>query len=424
MGSTEYYQAVLRADELAGHVQAAMDFPEFASFTESERMQRPMNEGRVEREIVPYLCMSPDRFFGSLIVLVYKPKLFKFTAFSSIGLRTTKAIYAENAERSGVLEISGGQLFALDGQHRLHALRVATSDADLTPRLGLRIQGAFRRAIVNDELSVIFLTYQSKEAARRIFNKVNRYAKPTSESINILTSEDDGYWIVTRCLLGLDDAKHFGSFAPPPLDLWIKDDGRGLERAVDLERQQLDVKSSKLTTLSVVSRSVQAFCEAAGLPTLSETQVVVRPSNELLSKAYEVCAMWWRELTLSFVPFSSFRDDPSFIRIARHADHDFSLAFRPKSQEALIAALAEAHALTGLSPRALVAKLNRLNMKLSSEPWLGILVGSNGKMILKHFEIAKDIIVHFLLGKEAFGSERERHLLARYHDALAAAGYR
>ena len=60
MGSTSYFQTVMRASELVQSVKAAMDFPEFETFMAHEKMQRPISEERVEREIVPYLTNSPD----------------------------------------------------------------------------------------------------------------------------------------------------------------------------------------------------------------------------------------------------------------------------------------------------------------------------------------------------------------------------
>ena len=47
MGTNRYYQAVMRADELAATVGAAMDFKEFENFMASERMQRAISEERV-----------------------------------------------------------------------------------------------------------------------------------------------------------------------------------------------------------------------------------------------------------------------------------------------------------------------------------------------------------------------------------------
>ena len=84
MGSTAYFQAVMTATELASTVRAAMDFDEFQNFMEHEKMQRKINEERVEREIVPYLTNSADRFFGSIIVLVYEPDGFEFESISKL----------------------------------------------------------------------------------------------------------------------------------------------------------------------------------------------------------------------------------------------------------------------------------------------------------------------------------------------------
>ena len=49
-----------------------------------------------------------------------------------------------------------------------------------------------------------FIESRDGQKTRRIFNKVNRHAKPTGRSDNIITSEDDGYALVTRRLLDTD----------------------------------------------------------------------------------------------------------------------------------------------------------------------------------------------------------------------------
>ena len=172
MGSTPYYQAVMRADQLAATVGAAMDFPEFKSFMAHEQMQRKMNESRVEKEIVPYLTHSPDRFFGSIIVLAYRTETFEFESIRELsGSRLKGSAYEGKDDQLGVLTIGGGTLFALDGQHRLHALRTIVKGGE-TPHLKLPIEGEYKDVVAGDQLSVIFLQYESVEKARRIFNKV------------------------------------------------------------------------------------------------------------------------------------------------------------------------------------------------------------------------------------------------------------
>ncbi|NDA80957.1 MAG: DGQHR domain-containing protein, partial [Actinobacteria bacterium] len=210
MGSTRYYQAVMRADELAATVGAAMDFKEFDNFMASERMQRALSESRVEEQIVPYLTNSEDRFFGSIIVLVYQPDQFVFEPLKDLASVEFRGAIRRFSTGVGALTITGGKLFALDGQHRLHALRTVINEKK-TPHLQLPIAGPYKDVVKDDELSVIFVEYSTTEKARRIFNKVNRYAKPTSRSTNILTSEDDGYAIIARCLTSLDDPSKFDS---------------------------------------------------------------------------------------------------------------------------------------------------------------------------------------------------------------------
>jgi len=422
MGSTEYYQAVLRADELASHVHAAMDFPEFKSFMESEKMQRPMSEGRVEEEIVPYLCTHPDRFFGSVIVLAYEPDLFEFTSWSDQGFQGGVAAVRDNAQRAGILEISGGRLFALDGQHRLHALRVVIGDEDVTPRKKLPIGGEFRDDVAEDELSVIFLNFESTEKARRIFNKVNRYAKPTSESTNILTSEDDGYAIITRCLIGVDDPDKFGGVSRPPLDIHLPAALGRPDRAIEFEKKSLETNSPSFTTLHLVYLSVQAICLATGHPSLSEKDTIRRPDDTTLAAAYEVCAEWWDTLMSSFKPFAAVAKNPMYAQGARHMDEPFSLAFRPKSQEALIRAIADAHTLTGLPIDVLVDRANAVPLRLGSPTWLGVLVGSNGKMITKHARIAQELMTFCLVG-DAIGPRRLDALETNYRAAKRDGGY-
>ena len=139
MGSSRYYQAIMSARELVATVRAAMDFEEFDSFMAHERMQRKMSEERVEQEIVPYLTNSADRFFGSIIVLVYKPKEFEFESLQTLKHGNFSGVYNGLNSSLGALTIQGGKLFALDGQHRLHALRTVISGDSHTPILNIPI---------------------------------------------------------------------------------------------------------------------------------------------------------------------------------------------------------------------------------------------------------------------------------------------
>lgn len=405
MGSTSYFQAVMTAAELASTVRTAMDFAEFDNFMEHEKMQRKTNEERVEQDIVPYLAKTADRFFGSIIVLVYKPEVFVFQSVAELANSNFKGPHKGLDTQLGVLTISGGQLFALDGQHRLHALRTIVG-FERTPRLNLPIEGKFKREVARDQLSVIFLEFESVQKARRIFNKVNRYAKPTSESTNILTSEDDGFAIITRALIGDDDPDKFGGSVAPPLQKLYP---RTKVPMIKIEGNSLSSSDRELFTLKVIYGSVKTICSHTDQPSLDERETVVRPTDSVLAAAYDECANWWTELMKTFRPFGGIFLEPNHPVNSRKADHTSSLAYRPLGQEVIFNGLLLAHKKTGLSAATLVARLDSVPRKLGSKPWEGILAASNGKMISKNKSLAVNLISWYLIGAQ-IGAKQMKEL--------------
>jgi len=417
MGSSRYYQAIMSARELVATVRAAMDFEEFDSFMAHERMQRKMSEERVEQEIVPYLTNSADRFFGSIIVLVYKPKEFEFESLQTLKHGNFSGVYKGLNSSVGALTIQGGKLFALDGQHRLHALRTVISGDSHTPILNLPIAGPFKDLVGDDELSVIFLEFESIEKARRIFNKVNRYAKPTTTSTNILTSEDDGYAIITRCLISDDDPFKFDATSNPPIPRLFKNK----KEVLQIEGVVLKQNSPSLTTLQVIYDSVQEICKSTGQPSLDEKKTIVRPTDDILREAYEACAEWWQVLVDEFQPIVRAFTLPDFINQYRHFEERCSVAYRPKGLEVIIGGLLLAQQVTRLSPSTLVQRANKLDMQLGGDMWRGILGGLNGKIIQKHIPLAKTLVAYQLIGDQ-IGARRFSKLEEDYKAAKAEAG--
>jgi DNA sulfur modification protein DndB len=414
MGSTVYYQAVMRTEELAATVGAAMDFREFDQFLAHEKMQRTMNEARVEQSIVPYLVNSADRFFGSIIVLVYRPKEFIFESLGEIGGVTLPAAYRHLSSEVGSLIIDGGDLFALDGQHRLHALRTIVT-RERTPHLDLPIVGPYKNAIKSDQLSVIFLPFDGAAKARRIFNKVNRYAKPTTTSTNILTSEDDGIYIITRCVASLDDPTGFDSDVEPPIPHKMSNG----ELATQLEGASMRANSRQLFTLELVSKAVDAICDATKQPPLDEPTTIVRPADDVLRAAYEECAGWWDALVGGFEPYRVALEDPASIPAMRGHDEVYSVAMRPNGQEALIRGLMDAHAMTGLSADELVERLNKVPLGFMHPMWDGILLGGGAHRIrvLGYSKLASELVTYLIVGAGAFGAARYKRLLSDYKAA-------
>ncbi|MFM8857902.1 MAG: hypothetical protein ACKOI2_12010, partial [Actinomycetota bacterium] len=65
MGSTDYYLATMKARELAAVAMMAAELPEWTTWSVFERFQRELAMKRVEKEIVPYLVRTRDRFFNA-----------------------------------------------------------------------------------------------------------------------------------------------------------------------------------------------------------------------------------------------------------------------------------------------------------------------------------------------------------------------
>ena len=120
MGSTEYFLASLTAGELVTRVRTAEEvLHDWDHLSIEDRIQRNINRKRLLEEIVPYLAGHPDRFFGSIIVLL--DGNVEFEPLEK--LQTIGGIYALQAEKLGFLTVRDGNWIALDGQHRLVALR-------------------------------------------------------------------------------------------------------------------------------------------------------------------------------------------------------------------------------------------------------------------------------------------------------------
>ncbi len=325
MGSTVFYETTMTARELTSSVRPFREKDGWASQSIEERMQRDVNITRVRKTIVPYLAEHPDRFFGSFIVLAESGAI-EFEPLGDI-VKGLPSAYRSSSEDIGFLTIDRGELIALDGQHRLIAFREVIQGASGTEN------STFAPVVGDDQVCVLFIEHENSQKTRRIFNKVNRNAKPTGKSDNIITSEDDGFAIVTRRLL--DDSLH----AP----LAIRHSGDGTERElVNWHQANLSPKNRELTTITAVYETVKAILTFNGFQGFSEESNPVAPTEESLSKGYEIAADWWNEM-LELPPFKEALADPDGIPDIRFAnDNPGTLVLRPVGQIVLVMGVVEA----------------------------------------------------------------------------------
>ncbi|MFD5320021.1 DGQHR domain-containing protein [Streptomyces sp. NPDC127098] len=141
-------------------------------------------------QITDYLLTNENRFLGAIIIAVWggDPNYLELTMDADA---ENQAVLAGLDRNFGVLTFDGTQqFFALDGQHRLKAIKDAIKR---DPDLG------------SEDINVIvvphFDTPDGRRRTRRLFTNINRNAKSTNVQENIALDEDDSFAILTRQLL-------------------------------------------------------------------------------------------------------------------------------------------------------------------------------------------------------------------------------
>jgi len=350
IGETEYYQATINASDLVHRVRPASELDEWATMTVEDRLQREPDLKRVKAEIAPYIAQTKDRFFGSMIVLVYKGEI-HFESMKELKSKLPIA-YKTVVENMGVLTINGGSLIMLDGQHRLLALEKV---------IKAQVDGQCREEVPNDELCVIFINHESNEKTRRIFNKVNRYAKPTNKGDNIITSEDDGYAIIARRLLS-DGAA-----------LGVRDKA-SKDVIVEWKNNSLPINSTKLTTISIVYETVKLILNSQSV----QFDIKTRPNEEDLDIACELVEDFWNTVLEGLQPYQEALADNSQIPEMRKPEQPYSLLFKPIAQTAIFRGLTLATKKNRLTLTEAVQRANKIDWRMTSPIWTNILVLPSG----------------------------------------------
>ena len=172
MGSRTYWVTVWPWGFVRTMIDYAENLPDYASLPPAERVQREINSSRVQNQIVPYILNNDERFFGAIIVegRGSKPNFQPLEGYSGYGTLTMGGDY---------------MLFALDGQHRLAAIKESClANTDLT----------------SESQTVILVWHESTLKTRKLFTHVNKQARPATSAQNILLDDEDLYAEITRRL--------------------------------------------------------------------------------------------------------------------------------------------------------------------------------------------------------------------------------
>jgi DNA sulfur modification protein DndB len=392
MGSTPYYVATMAARDLILTTRpAAEDRDKWTSASIDERMQREPYMKRVREQIVPYLAEHKDRFFGSIIVVVPEGSI-EFDPVTNYA-RNLPPAYRQGGEAMGFIILLKGERVILDGQHRWYAEREVIQSPEYL--------GDEQGAVGDDDLTVIFVENTDPRKTRGIFNKVNRYAKPTTRSDNILTSEDDGYFIVTRRLLDPDNED-----APLAERVTEDDEGRVSKYELVQWRSSTLTKTMRhLTTIGAVAENVKSILVLGGRDDLDR---IVSPPEPVLEAAFDEVAPWFFTLLDRLDAYREALADPDSIKVTRFdVDHPHTLLLRPVGQIALIRGITRAMELsrdreTGQLQLTLVEAVERIN-KIdfsgnANSIWRDTIVRASGRMVARNeaYNLAADLLAYLI----------------------------
>ena len=312
---------VAREVELAGSI--------WEDRTLSTAIQRMLDESRVKQQIVEFLARREDRFFSSLVVAAIGggPSWTAIQTPAPVGARALRDAF-------GWLSFDENpKYYALDGQHRLKAIKELLEDPAGAPT-----------GFDSEHVSVIVVVREDQQMSddrwlqryRRLFSSLNRYAKPTDRDTNIIMDEDDVFAIVTRRLI--TEHEFFRAPQPEQKSFRVQMRGKNLKSG--------SPQFISLQTLYEVNKTFLMTPERRrrwGIAKNLKIFLQFRPEEDEIDRCYDVLCRHWDGL-LRAVP--ELRREPQRMRahsLPEPNPDDFrdDLMFWPIGQE-MVAGVARA----------------------------------------------------------------------------------
>lgn len=357
VGDWNYYICIMKYAQVAREVQFAHELGGNKDL--NTLIQRGIS-ARTDG-IREYLLKSKHRFLGSLIVATWggDPK------YQELKMDDPDGILKGVDKGFGVLTLDGShQFFALDGQHRLRAIKDAIK---IKPSLGA------------EDICVLLVSHYDTSAGRertqRLFTNINRNAKTTTQAENIALDVDDAFAITTRTLL--TDHPFFREkgrvrvFVRPPSD-----------GDFTLAAGSVPVSDpNALTTITVLYDLLKIL--GWGLPPeIADLQN--RPSDKVLKETYDTLAERLEQL---FEASGDIRTklqktaNAKDLRAPKGKEGSGHPMMRPVVQKAVARAIQTIIDQELLTYEQALERLAKLTWRIANAPWTAVFNTENNKMI-------------------------------------------
>lgn len=322
-------------------------------------------------DITEYLINSPHRFLGALIIAAWGGE----PHYTPVEITDSDSLTEGLDKGFGVLTFDGNQqYFALDGQHRLKAIKEAVMK---------------NQDLLTEDICVImvshFDTEEGRQRTRRLFTNINRNAKVTSGAENIVLDEDDGVAILTRRLIQEHDfLGHEGR-----VRVILGQDSEGKLKIAGKSIPKGDKSAiTSIMTLYNMLRNL-AFDQPREI-----RDEKARPSNDLLDESFEVLNRRVDDLLFycgsikdNLIKADTARD----VRAPKDNESVGHPFMRPIVQEAVTKAVAQCIRQELIDWDGAMKRLSKLEWRLDDAPWAAIW-SAEGSKILSGTDYSKVLV--------------------------------
>jgi DNA sulfur modification protein DndB len=357
VGDWTYYICIMKYAQVSREVQFAHELGGNKDL--NTLIQRGI--GARTEGITQYLLKSQHRFLGALIIATWGGD----PEYVPLHMDDPDELLKGMDSGFGVLTLDEShQFFALDGQHRLKAIKDAIKKQ---PELGA------------EDIAVLLVshydTIDGRERTQRLFTNINRNAKTTTPAENIALDVDDGFAITTRKLLTehpfISEEGRVRVFTRPPTD-----------GNFSLAASSVPVgDKAAWTTITVLYDMLKEF--SFGLPP-DMNDLHSRPSDEVLANAYDTLASRLDELLDKCGDLRSKLQttaNAKDVRAPKNKEAEGHPLMRPVIQRAV------ARVLNAIIDQELLTwddaldRLSKLPWRIGDPPWIAVFNPDNGKMI-------------------------------------------
>ena len=389
LGSTEYFIVVMKAKAVAEKMKAAVEIEGWEDLSLEQKYQREINLNRVRRQIAPYLAENEDRFFGALIVAAQNSTRMRYESVKEVaqGKKLFTGSHDAASDNLGFLTLTGAEiLIPIDGQHRAKALDFAIRGRDdRNQTLDFRANTNLAREDVT-LLLIRFDTDADQSRARRIFSRVNRYAKRPSKAEELIIDDEDIAAVFARRITERETGLLSGDL-------------------VQLRGNTLTDRAGEFTTLATVHAINQDVLLKKG----HAYNASERPSVPTEKLYWKECEGFWTAFLTEIDHFASALKDPTKggIPVRRSIRKEFLLG-KPVGQRVLASALLDLTEIGRLSEAEACNRLNAVDWKISNPIWENILTRDATRVLsgVGAIKLGRDFVT-YLVGRPLDSSETD-----------------